>query len=497
MAVADAAARRPCHGRHRADRCRVATAGYAAAVWPGRLELLAVAGRDVLLDGAHNPAGAAALAESPSTISGRSWPPARSRSSPPRWPTRTSTASSRRSRRAVPLAARPSSAPASTSRGQCRPRRWPLAGSAASRSPGAWSASDPTRGPRRALSRSPRDAGPVVVAGSLYLVGAARGRLVDDPACAIRGPDPDRAHAVTASAQPIGPTRIGRPFRWGERTFVMGIINVTPDSFSGDGVLAAAARTGDAVESGGRPGRASMVADGADILDVGGESTRPGHQPVARRRGAAAGRAGDRAPCARRCPRSPISVDTTKPAVAEAALAAGADLINDVWGVGSDDALPRLAAAGRVPLVVMHNRAEPRYERFLPEVSPTCEAALERAVRLGVRLGRPDRRSRASASARRPSRTCELAARTRARSACLGRPDPARHEPQVDPGPGPRPRPATSASRRPSRPPRWRSPAASTSSASMTSAPTSARRASPMRSCAGTGGANPPKEGHH
>ena len=80
----------------------------------------------------------------------------------------------------------------------------------------------------------------------------------------------------------------------------------------------------------------------------------------------------------------PISVDTTKPAVAEAALAAGADLINDVWGVGPDDGLVRVAAAHGVPLVVMHNRAEPRYADLLAEVVADLRAALERAVRLGV-----------------------------------------------------------------------------------------------------------------
>lgn len=174
----------------------------------------------------------------------------------------------------------------------------------------------------------------------------------------------------------IGPTT----FRWGERTFVMGIINVTPDSFSGDGMLAAAA---DAVETAVATAR-QMVDDGADILDVGGESTRPGHQPVGvdeeRRRVVPVIEALRAA-----LPDVPLSVDTTKPTVAEAALAAGADLINDVWGVGSDDALPRLAAANRIPLVVMHNRVEARYEQFLPEVLADLQAALERAVRLGVR----------------------------------------------------------------------------------------------------------------
>ncbi|MDO8483440.1 MAG: dihydropteroate synthase [Candidatus Limnocylindrales bacterium] len=184
----------------------------------------------------------------------------------------------------------------------------------------------------------------------------------------------------------IGPTT----FRWGARTFVMGIINVTPDSFSGDGVLAATRRTRagttdalDPVEVAVASAR-RMVAEGADILDVGGESTRPGHQPVSaeeERRRVVPVIAALRAAL----PNVPLSVDTTKPAVAEAALAAGADLINDVWGVGRDDALPRLAAANRIPLVVMHNRAEARYARLLPEVMADLQAALERALRLGVR----------------------------------------------------------------------------------------------------------------
>jgi dihydropteroate synthase len=184
------------------------------------------------------------------------------------------------------------------------------------------------------------------------------------------------------------PSRIGpATFSWGERTFVMGIINATPDSFSGDGVLAVRdGRGGDAAAD---PVEVAldnarrMVSDGADILDVGGESTRPGHAPVSveeeQRRVVpiiAALRAA--------FPNVPLSIDTTKPRVAEAALNAGADLINDVWGVGSDDALPRLAAAGGVPLVVMHNRAEPRYTRLMAEVVADLRAALDRALGLGV-----------------------------------------------------------------------------------------------------------------
>ena len=185
-----------------------------------------------------------------------------------------------------------------------------------------------------------------------------------------------------------GPTRIGpATFCWGERTFVMGILNVTPDSFSGDGLLEAAPgttpRRGDPVEAAVAAGR-RMVDEGADILDIGGESTRPGHAPVAadeeRRRVVpiiAALRAA--------LPDVPLSIDTTKAAVAESALAAGADLVNDVWGVGDDPALARLAADHGVPFVVMHNRAEPRYTTFLPEVIADLERAIERALQLGVR----------------------------------------------------------------------------------------------------------------
>lgn len=197
---------------------------------------------------------------------------------------------------------------------------------------------------------------------------------------------------------PPPPSMLGRRrFAWGTRTFVMGIINVTPDSFSGDGVLAGTASAGgrDTGQEPGRgPGRASpveravaqarrMVADGADILDVGGESTRPGHRPVPAdeevRRVVPVIEAIRAA-----LPEVPISVDTTKAPVAEAALAAGADLVNDVWGVGADDSLARLAATHGAPLVVMHNRAEPRYRRFMPEVIDDLRTALGRALRLGV-----------------------------------------------------------------------------------------------------------------
>ncbi len=182
------------------------------------------------------------------------------------------------------------------------------------------------------------------------------------------------AHANPAATR-IGPMTV----RWGERTYVMGIVNVTPDSFSGDGLLASGS---DPVAAALELGR-RMAADGADLLDVGGESTRPGHAAVAVDEELA--RVVPVIAALRLAlPDVPLSVDTTKPQVAAAALDAGADLLNDVWGVGSDDTLARLAADRGVPLVVMHNRAEPRYRDLMSEVVADLGAAVDRAVRVGV-----------------------------------------------------------------------------------------------------------------
>jgi dihydropteroate synthase len=202
----------------------------------------------------------------------------------------------------------------------------------------------------------------------------------------------DATPAVTLpSSVPAGiagdrpsPLRIGaRTFVWGARTYLMGIINVTPDSFSGDGLLRAERSAADPVEAALAQGR-RMAAEGADILDVGGESSRPGHQPVSP---AEELRRAIPVVSALRAafPGLPISIDTTKPEVAEAALAAGADLLNDVWGVGPSGAdMARVAAAAGCPLVVMHNRREPRYANVVAEVLADLERALERATELGV-----------------------------------------------------------------------------------------------------------------
>jgi dihydropteroate synthase len=138
----------------------------------------------------------------------------------------------------------------------------------------------------------------------------------------------------------------GRSLTLGERTLVMGIINVTPDSFSDGGALLDAER---AVEAGVR-----MEAEGADLLDVGGESTRPGAQALS-----------EADECARVLPviealvtrvSIPVSVDTYKAAVADAALSAGASMVNDISGLRYDPALGGVVARHGAPLVLMHTR---------------------------------------------------------------------------------------------------------------------------------------------
>jgi dihydropteroate synthase len=127
----------------------------------------------------------------------------------------------------------------------------------------------------------------------------------------------------------------------------------------------------------------AMVAEGADLLDIGGESTRPGHETVT-----AEDEIARVVPVIRAVreamPDVPVSVDTTKAAVAEAALDAGAALVNDVWGVAAEDALLRLAAERRVPIVLMHNRPEARYRNVVAEVLADLQGAIERAMAAGV-----------------------------------------------------------------------------------------------------------------
>jgi dihydropteroate synthase len=154
------------------------------------------------------------------------------------------------------------------------------------------------------------------------------------------------------------------PFLWGSHTYVMGILNITPDSFSGDGLLLSArspsreieAGEGRWVEGGGLNQARSFLASGADILDVGGESTRPGAQIVNAEEEAARVVPVIHAIHAE-FPNAIISVDTYKAAVADAALQAGARMVNDVWGLKADPHLATVVARHEVPVVLMHNRS--------------------------------------------------------------------------------------------------------------------------------------------
>jgi len=177
------------------------------------------------------------------------------------------------------------------------------------------------------------------------------------------------------------------PIRIGGRTFdppgpyVVGVLNVTPDSFSDGG------RFLDLEEAAAQALR--LAAEGADILDVGGESTRPGASPVSAEEEIARvvplleRLAGTGFPL-------PISIDTSKPEVAARALAAGADMVNDVRGL-ADAALCRVVADAGVPVVLMHMRGTPqdmqgraRYRDVAGEVRHELGEAMERACRLGV-----------------------------------------------------------------------------------------------------------------
>lgn len=166
-----------------------------------------------------------------------------------------------------------------------------------------------------------------------------------------------------------------RRFEWGSRTYVMGIINVTPDSFSGDGLGSDLDR---AVGQGLR-----MVSEGADMLDVGGESTRPGHQPISAEEEIA--RTQDVVARLARETEVPISIDTYKLEVAEAGVAAGATILNDIWGLTRSPALAELAAVNRCALVLMHNQDGTDYAGdLIDEIKTFLRKAIDRALHAGV-----------------------------------------------------------------------------------------------------------------
>jgi len=176
------------------------------------------------------------------------------------------------------------------------------------------------------------------------------------------------------SAKPLGITRCGNmEFRWGQRTYVMGIVNVDPDSFSGDGLRDAES----AIDQGKR-----FAAEGADIIDVGGESTRPGFQPVS-----AEDELGRVLPVIERLASElpvPLSIDTYKSEVARKAVAAGAKMINDVWELKRDPKLARVAAEAGVPLVISQNQRDSRFHDFFPELIASLKRSIQVALDAGV-----------------------------------------------------------------------------------------------------------------
>jgi dihydropteroate synthase len=189
--------------------------------------------------------------------------------------------------------------------------------------------------------------------------------------------------------------QIGRhTLTWGSRTYVMGILNVTPDSFSGDGILAKDDALHAAVEQ-----ARQFLADGADILDIGGESTRPGSAPVSvedeLERVIPVIQA-----ISNEFPDALISIDTYKARVAEAAFKAGAHILNDVWALRADPGLASVAADFGVPVILMHNRSNPAsvevrqqlgnaylgsaYESLMEDVRRELLTSVDLALKAGV-----------------------------------------------------------------------------------------------------------------
>jgi dihydropteroate synthase len=167
-------------------------------------------------------------------------------------------------------------------------------------------------------------------------------------------------------------------FRWGEKTYVMGICNLSPDSFSGDGLGGDIPATVDQAQR--------MVAEGADIIDVGGESTRPGTAPLSMEDMDIELRLV--IPAIERLAAEidvPISIDTYKSGVATRALKAGAALVNDIWGLKHDPAIARIAAEARVPVILMANeRDAPPKAGILAKVLTDLEGGIRIAELAGI-----------------------------------------------------------------------------------------------------------------
>ena len=165
-----------------------------------------------------------------------------------------------------------------------------------------------------------------------------------------------------------------REFEIGNRCYIMGILNVTPDSFSDGGLWLkldeSLRHTGD------------MINDGADIIDVGGESTRPGHEKIT------AGEEMDRViPVIEAITKRfdvPVSIDTSKSVVAEAAIRAGAAMVNDIWGLKQDPEMAKLIADNNAACCLMHNREKINYRIFLEDMLRDLRESVQIALDAGI-----------------------------------------------------------------------------------------------------------------
>lgn len=165
-----------------------------------------------------------------------------------------------------------------------------------------------------------------------------------------------------------------KDFNISERTFIMGILNITPDSFSDGGQFYDIEK---AVEH-----AKEMVADGADIIDIGGESTRPGHEIVTEEEELTRV-----IPLIKQLAKEidvPISIDTSKAAVAKAAIEAGASMVNDVWGLKSDKEMASVVAKYHVPCCIMHNRDNKNYNNLMCDLINDIMESIELALKAGV-----------------------------------------------------------------------------------------------------------------
>ncbi len=169
--------------------------------------------------------------------------------------------------------------------------------------------------------------------------------------------------------------RIGnKTFDTANTTYIMGILNVTPDSFSDGGKFSQEDAALQHVEQ--------MIAEGADVIDVGGESTRPGYQKITEQEEIS--RTVEIIKKIKQRFDIPVSIDTYKAKVAEAAIAAGADMVNDVWGLKHDDKMASLIAESGVCCCLMHNRKEPKYASFIEDLKSDLEETLHLAKEAGI-----------------------------------------------------------------------------------------------------------------